>query len=119
MLSVFNPDYAAYYPALLILSLGTAAMGAAGPSATILVFTGHEGRYLLLMAGAVAARIIGFAVLVPPFGITGAVVATAGSFLLMAAMLTRSARGLAGIDGSVLRLLRRHGDRPPLLRAAE
>lgn len=112
VLGIFSPAYVVHYPALIVLCVGTAALGAVGPSASILVFTGHEGRYLAIMTVAVAARIAGFALLVPLFGIMGAVIATAGSFLFMAAALTYSARALTGIDGSVLRLLRPHSDAP-------
>lgn len=112
VLSIFGTAFAEHYPALIILCIGTAALGAVGPSASILVFTGHEGRYLALMATSVAARIVGFALLVPAFGIVGAVIATAASFLLMATALAWSARAFTGIDGSVLRLFRSSGDAP-------
>ena len=45
-LSIFNDAYVPYYPALALLCFGTAAVAAAGPSGSILMLTGHEGRYL-------------------------------------------------------------------------
>jgi hypothetical protein len=71
------------------------------------MLTGHEGRYLSIIAATVAIRALGFFVLIPPLGILGAVSATTVSFLFMAFMLRQSAKSLAGLDGSVLRLLRR------------
>jgi O-antigen/teichoic acid export membrane protein len=89
---------------LALLSLGTAAVAAAGPSGSILMLTGHEGRYLSIIGGAVLLRSAGFFVLIPIFGVNGAVAATTISFIAMAIMLRSSARNLTGIDGSVLRL---------------
>lgn len=105
-LGFISPDYVQYYPALIVLCLGTAAAAAAQPCAPILMLTGHEGRYLGIIAGSVALRAAGFFVLVPLFGIMGAVSASAVSFTLLALALSYSTRRLAGFDGSVLRLLK-------------
>src|SRR5665811_2384206 len=104
LLRVFSEDYVSYYGALALLSLGTAAVAAAGPSGSILMLTGHEGRYLSIIGGTVLLRCAGFFILIPLFGITGAVAATTISFVWTAIMLRTSARRLAGIDGSILRL---------------
>lgn len=109
LLKIFNADYAVYYPALAVLCLGTAAVGAVGPSGSILMFTGHEGRYLRIIASTVALRFVAFMVLIPTFGILGAAVATSASFLFMAISLRHSAKALTSIDGSVLRLLSPRG----------
>jgi hypothetical protein len=55
----------------------------------------------------VLIRTTGFLVLIPAFGVMGAVAATTVSFLCMALMLRTSAKNVAGIDGSVLRLVTR------------
>lgn len=112
VLAIFSPAYVGYYAPLLVLCLGTAALGAVGPSASILMFTGHEGRYLQIMVVAVAGRAAAFLLLIPHFGIMGAVAATTGSFLFMAVMLTRAAKSYTGIDGSILRLLNTKADVP-------
>jgi O-antigen/teichoic acid export membrane protein len=104
LLSAFSQDYVSYYGALALLSLGTAAVAAAGPSGSILMLTGHEGRYLSIIGGTVLLRAVGFFILIPIFGVTGAVAATTISFIWMAIMLRTSAKSLTGIDGSVLRL---------------
>ncbi|MEW9837193.1 lipopolysaccharide biosynthesis protein [Mesorhizobium marinum] len=108
-LMVFNEAYVPYYPALALLSVGTAAMAAAGPSGSILMLTGHEGRYLRIIALTVLLRAAGFFVLVPAFGIMGAVSATTISFVFMTAMLRHACKRLTGLDGSVLRLAGRRG----------
>lgn len=108
-LSIFNEAYVPYYPALAVLVFGTAAIASAGSCGSILMLTGHEGRYLSIIAATVSLRAVGFFALIPPFGILGAVGATTVSFLFMALMLRQSAKRLAGLDGSVLRLLRHGG----------
>lgn len=107
LLGFVSPDYVQYYPALIVLCLGTAAAAAAQPCAPILMLTGHEGRYLGIIAGSVTLRAVGFFILVPLFGIMGAVSASALSFVLLALALSYSTRRLAGFDGSVLRLFKR------------
>jgi O-antigen/teichoic acid export membrane protein len=46
----------------------------------------------------------GFFILIPFFGVFGAVAATTISFVFMAIMLRAASKGLTDIDGSVLRL---------------
>jgi O-antigen/teichoic acid export membrane protein len=104
-LAVFNEAYVPYYPALAVLCFGTAAVAAAGPSGSILMLTGHEGRYLRTIALTVLVRAAGFFALIPAFGIMGAVTATTISFVLMTAMLRHQSKKLTGLDGSVMRLL--------------
>jgi O-antigen/teichoic acid export membrane protein len=110
-LMVFNDAYVPYYPALALLCVGTAAVAAAGPSGSILMLTGHEGRYLKIIALTVIIRAAGFFTLIPAFGIMGAVSATTISFVLMSAMLRHSSKALTGLDGSVLRLFGFRGRR--------
>ncbi|HEY6631314.1 MAG TPA: polysaccharide biosynthesis C-terminal domain-containing protein, partial [Rhizobiaceae bacterium] len=104
-LMVFNEAYVPYYPALALLCFGTAAVAAAGPSGSILMLTGHEGRYLRIIAITVLVRAAGFFALIPFFGIMGAVSATTISFVLMTALLRHASKKLTGLDGSVVRLL--------------
>ena len=107
LLMAFSDAYVPYYGALAVLSFGMAAVAAAGPSGSILMLTGHEGRYLTIIGVTVLIRTIGFFVLIPAFGVMGAVAATTVSFVCMALMLRTSAKNVAGIDGSVLRLVTR------------
>jgi O-antigen/teichoic acid export membrane protein len=115
LLMAFSAAYVPYYGALVVLSFGMAAVAAAGPSGSILMLTGHEGRYLSIISATVLLRSIGLLVLIPSFGVIGAVTATTLSFVAMALMLRTSARTMAGIDGSVLRLTARfRGTRVPV-----
>ena len=108
-LMVVNEAYVPYYLALALLCFGTAASAAAGPSGSILMLTGHEGRYLKIIALTVLIRAIGFFTLIPGLGIMGAVSATTISFIFMAAMLRHSSKKLTGLDGSVARLMGARG----------
>jgi O-antigen/teichoic acid export membrane protein len=105
VLTLVSPAYGEYYPALVVLCVGTAALAAAGPSASFLMLTGHEGRYLAILALTVLLRAAAFVALTPGFGILGAVAATTGSFMVMALALRHATRKLAGIDASLLRLM--------------
>jgi O-antigen/teichoic acid export membrane protein len=107
LLMAFSDAYVPYYGALAVLSFGMAAVAAAGPSGSILMLTGHEGRYLSIIGLTVLIRTVGFLVLIPAFGVMGAVAATTVSFVCMAVLLRNSAKNIAGIDGSVLRLVTR------------
>ena len=69
------------------------------------MLTGHEGRYLRIIALTVLIRAVGFFALIPAFGIMGAVSATTISFIFMMAMLRHASKKLTGLDGSVFRLM--------------
>ncbi len=105
LLVIFNSAYTAYHGALIILSIGVAALAAAGPSGSILMLTGHEGRYLAIVGATVLMRVAGLFVLIPLFGVTGGATATACSLVVMSLLLRSSAKTAAGIDGSVWRLI--------------
>jgi O-antigen/teichoic acid export membrane protein len=105
LLSVFSEAYVPYYGALVLLSVGTAIAAAAGPCSSILMLTGHEGRYLAIIGATVVIRTVGFFLLIPAFGVMGAVAATTLSFACMSLMLRSAARTMAGMDGSVFRLI--------------
>lgn len=120
LLAIFNSAYTSYHVALIILSIGVAALASAGPSGSILMLTGHEGRYLAIVGATVLMRVAGLFVLIPLLGVTGGAVATACSLIVMSLLLRSSAKTAAGIDGSVWRLTDWFGRRPQnALRPAE
>lgn len=118
ILRIFSEAYVPYYGALLVLSFGMAAVAAAGSSGSILMLTGHEGRYLGVTSATVLLRMIGFLLLIPHFQVMGAVAATTLSFACMAALLRNSAVAFAKIDGSVFRLVPKYW-RPRAIAPAE
>ncbi len=104
ILGLFNETYKDYYWVLIILSLGTVCLAAAGPATQMLMLTGHEGRYLTIMTTSVGVRILGFYLLIPEFEIYGAAFANALSLVLIAVFVTLSSRMHTGHDPSILRL---------------
>jgi O-antigen/teichoic acid export membrane protein len=104
LLAIFNSSYAAYHGVLIILAIGAAAGAAAGSSPSLLMLTGHEGRYLAIIGGAVLLRLCALVTLVPMFGAAGAAVAVAASQLAMTLLIRRAVRHCTGIDASVLRV---------------
>ena len=66
------------------------------------MLTGHEGRYLTIIGGTVLMRAVGFFILIPLFGISGAVAATAISFIALALLMRSASIKLAGIGRAVL-----------------
>lgn len=109
LLQMFNPLYVEYYPALMILTLATAAVAMIGPSGAVLMFTGHERDFLKITAATLAIRLAAFLVLVPIFSLNGAVTATVCAFLTMTVLTRNAAYRLAGLDCSVIRLLPKAG----------
>jgi O-antigen/teichoic acid export membrane protein len=109
LLAIFNSAYVPYHGVLIILSIGAASVAAAGPSGSILMLTGHEGRYLAIVGATVLTRTAGLVALVPLFGIAGGAAATAVSLVAMALLLRHWVMKCTDIDGSVLRLIARPG----------
>ena len=106
LLGLFGPAFAAQHWTLVVLAIGTAFQAAGGPSAAILQLTGHEGGYVRVVAANVAMRIVGFVVLIPWFGVLGAAISATLSLMIATIALNILCRRRAGVDPSVLALLR-------------
>lgn len=109
LLGIFGPRFEAEMPALIILTLGTAALALSGPAPVMLQHTGHEGVYARIVAYAFAARTVLMLGLVPLFNTEGAALAWTISALGMAIAINIACRARVGIDPSPLGLLRRDG----------
>lgn len=103
ILNLFGPGFASAWGPLLILVLGQAYNSLSGPVAYLLTMTGHQK---------VAARIVAFsalgnlclnAVLIPPWGIWGAAIATTISIVVWNTWMIISAQRLVGLNPSVFR----------------
>lgn len=105
ILSLFSASYAPFYGVLMILCIGTAALAATGSATQMLMLTGHEGRYLKVMAVSVFIRIVGFIVLIPYFDIYGAAFANAVSLIFIAVFVAINTKLLTGHDPSIFRLI--------------
>jgi O-antigen/teichoic acid export membrane protein len=102
LLGFFGPAFAQQQWTLIILVAGTSLYAAGGPAPAVLLIAGHEGKYPLILAGNIALRLAGFAVLIPAFGLTGAAIAATTSLLLTGLVLNVLCRRWTGIDPSVL-----------------
>jgi O-antigen/teichoic acid export membrane protein len=105
MLMIFGPEYRDYYWVFVILSIGTAATAANGPVPSLLMLTGHEGRYMNIVTISVAYRIVGYLIFVPLYGIVGAAVVTTIVMIGITIILNYLSRSLTGMDVSIMRLV--------------
>jgi O-antigen/teichoic acid export membrane protein len=107
ILGFFGPSFANQHWALIILVAGTALAAAGGPSPAVLLIAGFEGRYPWILVSNIVLRLLGFAVLIPMFGLMGAAVAATVSLLVTAITLNVLCRRWTGIDPSVLGIFRK------------
>lgn len=102
ILSLFDPDYAAYQPELLVMAAGFLISAACGSSAQLLNMTGREGANLMILLTTNIAALILMYALAGPMGIMGA----ATGFALGLAARNIAAAGYArrtlAIDSSIL-----------------
>ncbi|MDF1633489.1 lipopolysaccharide biosynthesis protein [Mycoplana sp. MJR14] len=97
LLSLFGPAFTAGYGVMVILLIGILAKAAIGPGEVLLTMAGQQKLCMWLYAVALAANIGLNIALIPPFGIDGAAIATAGAMALEAAMLFAAVRRMLGI----------------------
>ena len=99
---VFGSDFVGGYRALAVLSLGQLLSIGAGPSSLLLNMSGHERDTARSFAYSTVANVVLNALLIPPFGIMGAAVATASTFVAWKFFLWWRVRQRIGVDCSVL-----------------
>ena len=97
ILSFFGQDYAVGAEALIVLSFGCFAMLATGPSAAILMMTGHEDKYKRIVINAGLVNILLSIALIYEYGLIGAVFSTAASMIFKNIMSFLNARRYIGI----------------------
>ncbi|NLF31867.1 MAG: oligosaccharide flippase family protein [Planctomycetes bacterium] len=86
-LAMFGPGFTAGATPLAILCAGRCALTGVAFAGLVLVMTGHEWDAAIGTAAGAAANILGNAILIPPYGATGAAIATAVSSVAMNAAL--------------------------------
>lgn len=109
LLGLFGASFVAYKWTLIVLAIGTAVQSAGGTAPSILQLTGHEGIYVPMVGGNVALRLLGFLILIPPFGVLGAAIACTVSLVITTVALNWLCRHRTGLDPSIFILLRRFG----------
>lgn len=96
-LMLFGPDFVKGYPAMFVVSIGLLARAAVGPVERLLSMSGQQRLCALIYAAAFATAVILCVVLIPPFGMMGAAIATAIALSLESVLLfwvTRAKLGL-------------------------
>lgn len=106
-LSLFGAQFTAQKWTLITLAVGTALYAAGGPASSLLMIAGHQARYPWIVAGNIALRFLGFALLIPRFGLEGAALAAAVSLVIVTVTLNLLCRTWLDADPSLLTLLRR------------
>ena len=101
-LIIFGDDFAGGAAALAILSVAQVVNGAAGSVGACLTMTGHERDAARGFAVSAVVNVILNAALIPPFGMTGAAVASGTSIVVWNALLVLAAQRRLGIDSTVL-----------------
>ena len=109
LVGLLGDDFAAAVDPLVVLTLGQLANMAFGPTAVLLLVTGHEGGTARRLAIAVAVNVALNLALIPQLGASGAALATVGSMLLWNVLLvlltqrqvgvTAGPFGRRGVDG--------------------
>ncbi len=105
LLYVFGAEYISGWQPLVILSAGQLINALMGSVAALLTMTGHERDTVRGVAVAAIVNVILNFILIPLFGMYGAAVATALSFVVWNLILWSSVRRRLGIESMAFRLL--------------
>lgn len=103
---VFGEAFETAYPALMILVVAKLLGVSFGSVAMLLSMSGHERDTLAGVAVACGGNVILNLLLIPPFGIVGAAVATGTTFLLWNILLWRRVEKRLGINSMAISLRR-------------
>ncbi|MGH6942833.1 MAG: lipopolysaccharide biosynthesis protein [Geminicoccaceae bacterium] len=95
--ALFTEAYGAGYWVALVLALGQCVNVAFGPSALVLIMTGHQRDVVAASAVVAAAAALAFYLVAEPYGAVGVAVVAASSLALYNVLLSRIARRRLGI----------------------
>jgi len=109
ILSLFGPEFAVAYPALLWLLVGGIANAFTGSVAYLMTMTGRHSHALRIFAGALAIGFVLNLILIPRFSIIGAAIASTAATLCWNVAMLVYVRRTMGIDASALALGLRRG----------
>jgi len=101
LLWLFGPEFDRAYPVMFILSAGLVVRAAMGPADALLNMMGHQKLTMVVLLGAAMLNIVLNVVLIPPFGLEGAALATAVALSLQALILLVLARRKLGLRSGV------------------
>jgi len=90
---------------LIILGMGYLFDAANGPTRVVMVMTGHERRYVTIIAGVNLMALAGFVIVIPIYGMLGAAVVNATGRMVVNIAISLWARRHVGIDPSLFGIL--------------
>jgi O-antigen/teichoic acid export membrane protein len=105
LLGLFGKAYGGGYWALIILSVGYLFDAANGPTRVVMVMTGHERRYVTIIAYVNLLALAGFVIVIPLYGILGAALVNASARAVINVAISVWARRHVGIDPSLFGIL--------------
>jgi O-antigen/teichoic acid export membrane protein len=105
-LQLFGPEFAPASAPLAVLSVGQFVNASMGSVALMLTMTGHEHFAARGFGLGAASNLLLNAVLIPPFGIVGAAVATSTSLVVWNVMLAIYVYRLLGLHSTALGVIR-------------
>ena len=101
ILALFGAEFVAAYVPLMVLMGGQALAACFGASAIVLTMTEHEDLAARVLVGSVVANVALNALLIPPFAMEGAAIATALTTALPVALMSFLAKKHVGINSTV------------------
>jgi len=104
LLALFGPEFPEAYPALAILLAGAMVNAFTGIVGYLLTLTGRQTQALLFFAGGLIVSIVLNLLLIPPFGIVGAAIASATALSCWNLAMLFYVRRAIGIDTSAIGL---------------
>jgi O-antigen/teichoic acid export membrane protein len=104
LLALFGPEFPRAYPALAILLVGGMVNAFTGIVGYLLILTGRQTQALLIFAGGLIVSIALNLLLIPPFGMVGAAIASATALSCWNLAMLAYVRRAIGIDTSAIGL---------------
>jgi O-antigen/teichoic acid export membrane protein len=90
LIVAFGSEYAAGYTALIILAVGQLIYASMGSVGVLLNMTGHEHDTLRGVAVSAVINVLLGLIMIPPFGLLGAAIATASTLIIWNNLLRRA-----------------------------
>lgn len=103
LLWIFNPQYTAAYPVMLVLAAGHLARASVGPADTILNMLGEQKMSAGILVTTAIVSLLLSLLLVPQLGLMGAATATASAYTCAAIASFIVARKRLGLHLSIVR----------------
>lgn len=101
VMGLFGAAYVSGAPILLILAVGLMVDAATGPTRIVMMMTGYERAYVVILAATSLIALVAAIVVIPVFGVIGAAIVNALARIVTQCTLVWRTRQLSGIDPSI------------------